>query len=165
MWGWKFSTRPAFRITKKPWCTETVLGGISRTSAAALDGVHQVQDLSVLRLVAFRTEVDDQLRLGGDFLTHGVIVDVPHDPGSGQHQLAAVRPHELTLFADRPFHEEPWADLVVITRGLGLVLLEPGEGVVRNPAPLRPSTGRISIAHTQRASVRPVSTTGLSQTS
>ena len=68
-------------------------------------GAHQVQRLAVLRFLAFRIEVDPQFDGVGNVLTGRRVVDVPHDARAGEHQLAGIRPHELALLADGPFHE------------------------------------------------------------
>ena len=91
MCGWKFSTRPACRITWKFWLTNVPFGGMSMLRAPPAMLLERGEHLAILRLLAFRIEVDAELDLIGDLFTDRVIVDLEDDLRSGQHQLAAVR--------------------------------------------------------------------------
>ena len=80
-------------------------------AVAALDAAETGQHLPVLWLLPLRVEVEAELHGVGDRFADRVIVDVPDDARTGLDQLAAVRPHDLALLADRPFHQQPGTDV------------------------------------------------------
>ena len=65
----------------------------------------------------------------GDFFTDRVIVNIKEEPRSWQHELATIRPHDLTLLSDCPLHEQAGTYLIV-DQVILLVLLKSCQGVV-----------------------------------
>ena len=63
------------------------------------------QSLAVLRLLTLGIEIDAELHVIGDLFTHSMVMHLENNLGSGQHELSAVRAHDLALLSDGPFHE------------------------------------------------------------
>src|SRR6185436_19649521 len=123
-----------------------------RADAGAARAAHQVQHLAELRLLTFRIEVDAELDGVGDVFAALRIMDIPHDLPAGQHQLAAVRTHDLALLADGPFHERAGLRLAVrvirvLRERIGFTLLQARDRVMRDAAALDRARTNFEGAH------------------
>ena len=75
-----------------------------------------------------------------------MVVQFKNNLGTGQHQLSAIRPHDLALLSDRPFHEQSTKNRAAgIIRGRSkfrfrwILLLQPCKRMVRYFAALHGS--------------------------
>ncbi len=69
---------------------------------ASVKGMKKTEDLPILRYFTLWIKINREFYGGRDLLTHGMMVDVPYDLRAGEHQLAAVRTHQFTLFPLQP---------------------------------------------------------------
>ena len=142
-----------FSVTKLS-VVVTWFGGMSSERLPPVEGVEQREHFAMLRLLAFRIEPDAQLDAVADFLADRVIVNVPGDLRSGQHQAAGVGPHLVGVLADGPFHEQPVAgDVGIVGEELArqvFVLLQARQGVMRDLASPRRRRSDLDGAHPAR---------------
>src|SRR5215472_17661837 len=112
------------------------------TAAGAGSGALEASEIgAILRLLIARIEPNAELNVIGDLLADSMVVNVPPHSRTGQNQLAGLRPVDVIVLADGPFHQH--ATLVRsgvvagVALGVWIVLDQVRQRVVRDLAALR----------------------------